>query len=91
MRLFQLIIYNEFDVKEAVKGNSWIIPNTWFVVHSWDRDVKLEELDFNHASLWIQIWEVTIDCKSISIGAQLSEVEDNGRLLLIRDRDYCMF
>lgn len=38
--MYQIMLDREIDLKRIIKGNPWIIRNTWFVVHNWERNVK---------------------------------------------------
>jgi hypothetical protein len=68
------------DIQRALKGNPWMIRNSWFLVQSWDRQINPKNIDFHHAPAWIQIWGLPIHCKTVNmgkhIGSQLGKVED---------------
>jgi hypothetical protein len=68
------------DIQRILKGNPWIIRNSWFMVHLWDRQINPSNLDFHHVPTWIQIWGLPIHYKTVNmgkhLGAQLGKVED---------------
>jgi hypothetical protein len=70
----------EKDIQRALKGNPWMVRNSWFLVQPWDRQINPSNLDFQHAPAWIQIWGLPIHCKTVTmgkhIGSQLGKVED---------------
>jgi hypothetical protein len=68
------------DIHRIMKGNPWIIRNSWFMVHLWDRQINPSNLDFQHVPTWIQIWGLPIHCKTVNmgkhLGAKLGKVEE---------------
>jgi hypothetical protein len=77
---FHITMDNEKDIQRALKGNPWMVRNSWFLVQHWDRQINPSNLDFLHAPTWIQIWGLPIHCKTITmgrhLGSQLGKVED---------------
>jgi hypothetical protein len=77
---FHIIMDLEKDVQRALKGNPWMVRNSWFMVHLWDRQLNPTNIDFHHVPAWIQIWGLPIHCKIINmgkhLGSQLGKVED---------------
>ncbi|MCH91899.1 hypothetical protein A2U01_0012830, partial [Trifolium medium] len=69
------------DIQRAVKGNPWLIRNSWFMVHTWDRKLNPSNIDFKHVPVWIQIWGLPIHCKTVimgkHLGTQLGKVEES--------------
>ncbi|MCI21749.1 zinc CCHC-type-like protein, partial [Trifolium medium] len=68
------------DINRAVKGNPWLIRNSWFMVFSWDRSINPKDLDFTHVPVWIQLWGLPLHCKTVAmgnlLGSQLGKVEE---------------
>jgi hypothetical protein len=77
---FRINLELNADIQRILKGNPWIIRNSWFMVHLWDRQINPSNLDFHHVPTWIQIWGLPIHCKTVNmgkhLGAQLGKVED---------------
>ncbi|MCH92169.1 DUF4283 domain protein, partial [Trifolium medium] len=78
--LYHLTMDQDKDIQRAVKGNPWIIRNSWFMVHLWDRKLNPTNIEFNFVPIWIQLWGLPIHCKTITmgkhLGSQLGKVED---------------
>ncbi|MCI11719.1 DUF4283 domain protein, partial [Trifolium medium] len=78
--LYHLTMELDADIQRAVKGNPWIIRNSWFMVHPWDRQLNPTNIDFKYVPVWIQMWGLPIHCKTVNmgkhIGGQLGKVED---------------
>jgi hypothetical protein len=79
--LFHITMDLDQDTQRAVKGNPWLIRNSWFLVHYWDRKINPKSFDFHHVPTWIQIWGLPIHCKTITmgqhLGAQLGKVDES--------------
>ncbi|KAK2426963.1 zinc ion binding / nucleic acid binding protein [Trifolium repens] len=77
---FHITMELEKDTQRALQGNPWMVRNSWFMVHLWDRQINPNNLDFHHVPAWIQIWGLPIHCKTVNmgkyIGSQLGKVED---------------
>jgi hypothetical protein len=77
---FHISMDLETDIQRALKGNPWMIRNSWFLVHPWDRQINPNKLDFQHAPAWIQLWGLPIHCKTVNmgkhIGSQLGKMEE---------------
>jgi hypothetical protein len=77
---FHITMDLEKDIQRALKGNPWMVRNSWFMVHLWDRQINPSNIDFQHAPAWIQIWGLPIHCKTVTmgkhLGSQLGKVED---------------
>jgi hypothetical protein len=71
---------NEKDTQRALRGNPWIVRNSWLMVHQWDRERDPKELKFHKVPIWIQLWGLPLHCKTIAmgrhLGSQLGLVED---------------
>jgi hypothetical protein len=78
--LFHITMDSDTDLQRAVKGNPWIIRNSWFLVHHWDRKINPNNMDFKHVQIWIQLWNLPIHCKTTNmgkhLGSQLGKVEE---------------
>jgi hypothetical protein len=72
----------EADIQRVIKGNPWIVRNSWFMVQLWDRHISPNNIDFHHVPAWIQIWGLPIHCKTVNmgkhLGSQLGKVMDSG-------------
>jgi hypothetical protein len=77
---FHITMDSDMDLQRAVKGNPWIIRNSWFLVHYWDMKINPNNMDFKHAQVWIQLWGLPIHCKTINmgkhLGSQIGKVEE---------------
>jgi hypothetical protein len=77
---FHITMDSEKDIQRALKGNPWMVRNSWFLVQLWDRQINPRNLDFLHAPAWIQIWGLPIHCKTVTmgrhLGSQLGKVEE---------------
>jgi hypothetical protein len=77
---FHITMELEKDTQKALKGNPWMVRNSWFMVQQWDRQLNPNNLDFHHVPAWIQIWGLPVHCKTVNmgkhIGSQLGKVED---------------
>jgi hypothetical protein len=71
----------EKDIQRIINGNPWLIRNSWFLVHPWDRKINPNNIDFLHVPAWIQIWGLPIHCKTANmgqhLGTQLGKVEES--------------
>jgi hypothetical protein len=71
---------NNKDIQRAMKGNPWVIRNSWLVVQPWDREKDPKDLEFHKVPIWIQLWGLPLYCKTIAmgkhLGSQLGLVED---------------
>jgi hypothetical protein len=71
---------NERDIQRALKGNPWTIRNSWLMVQKWDREKDPKELEFHKVPIWLQLWNLPLHCKTITmgkhLGAQLGQVEE---------------
>jgi hypothetical protein len=78
--LFHIAMDLDMDIQKTIKGNPWIIRNSWFMVHQWDMKLNPSNFDFQHVPVWIQIWGLLIHCKTITmgkhLGTQLRKVEN---------------
>lgn len=79
--LYQLSFERESHIKRILKGEPWIIRNVWLKLHLWNRSTNIQELDFIHVPLWIQIWGLPLHCKTVAmgyqLGAQIGQVEES--------------
>lgn len=69
--LYQFSFEKEKDITRIFKGEPWIIRNVWLKLHLWTRTTIIQELDFQHAPLWIQVWGLPLHCKTVAMGMQL--------------------
>jgi hypothetical protein len=71
---------NDRDIQRALKGNPWTIRNSWLMVQPWDREKDPKDLDFHTVPIWLQLWNLPLHCKTITmgkhLGAQIGQVED---------------
>ncbi|WJX85442.1 hypothetical protein P8452_67896 [Trifolium repens] len=71
---------NDRDIQRALKGNPWTIRNSWLMVQQWDREKDPKELEFHKVPIWLQLWNLPLHCKTITmgkhLGAQIGQVED---------------
>jgi hypothetical protein len=71
---------NDRDIQRALKGNPWTIRNSWLMVQPWDREKDPKDLDFHTVPIWLQLWNLPLHCKTITmgkhLGAQIGHVED---------------
>ncbi|KEH24235.1 DUF4283 domain protein [Medicago truncatula] len=78
--LYQFSFEKEVDINRILKGEPWIIRNVWLKLYLWNRNTNIQELDFTHAPLWIQVWGLPLHCKTIAmghqIGAQIGKLEE---------------
>jgi hypothetical protein len=79
--LYQLSFEKESDINRILKGEPWIIRNVWLKMHLWNMNTNIQELDFMHAPLWIQVWGLPLHCKTVAmgyqLGAQIGQVEES--------------
>jgi hypothetical protein len=79
--LFLISMDLDKDLQRAIKGNPWVIRNSWFLVQPWDRQINPQSIDFLHMPIWIQLWGLPIHCKTIAmgkhLGSQLGKVEES--------------
>jgi hypothetical protein len=94
--LFQFSFKKERTITRILKCEPWIIRNVWLKLHLWNRDINIQELEFQRAPLWIQLWGLPLHCKTVAmglqLGAQLGTVEeaaiydypDNAKIIKIK-------
>lgn len=94
--LYQFSFEKVKDISRILKGEPWIIRNVWLKLHLWNRNINIQDLDFQHVPLWIQVWGLPLHCKTIAmgmqLGAQIGTVEetaiydypDNAKILKIK-------
>jgi hypothetical protein len=86
-RILQFFMTKPADIDRILQGNPWIFRNSWLVVKPRDRKQDIQQIDFDHVRLWIQLcvplwiqlWGLPPHCKSKqtgeSIGALMGKVE----------------
>ncbi|KAK2406057.1 hypothetical protein QL285_041841 [Trifolium repens] len=77
---YHITMENNKDIQRALKGNPWIIRNSWLMVQPWDREKDPKDLEFHKVPIWLQLWGLPLHCKTIAmgkhLGSQLGMVED---------------
>ncbi|MCH89276.1 zinc CCHC-type-like protein, partial [Trifolium medium] len=78
-KVLQFFMNDPADHDRILQGNPWIFRNSWLVVKPWDRESDLQNIDFDHVPIWIQLWGLPPHCKTKkmgeSIGALMGTVE----------------
>jgi hypothetical protein len=62
------------DQDHILMGNPWIFRNSWLVVKPWDRETDPRTMDFDHVSVWIQLWGLPTHCKTKAMGTHLGSL-----------------
>jgi hypothetical protein len=78
-KILQFFMDDSRDHDRILLGNPWIVRNSWLILQPWDRNTDIANLDFTHASVWVQLWGLPNHCKTKQmgecIGALLGRVE----------------
>jgi len=69
--LYQFSFEKDKDISRVLKGEPWIIKNVWLKLYLWNISTIIQDLDFQHAPLWIQVWGLPLHCKTVAMGMQL--------------------
>ena len=76
--LFQFKFNTEFDLERIFKGGPWTFDNQMLLLTKWKKGMKADNVELNHASLWVQIWGAPFDmisaCVATEIGSRLRDV-----------------
>ena len=76
--LFQFKFNTEFDLERVFKGGPWTFDNQMLLLTKWKKGMKADNVELNHASLWVQIWGAPFDMISArvatEIGSRLGDV-----------------
>jgi len=68
---------NKFDHDRILLSNPWIFRNSWLVIKPWDRETDIRSLDFDHVSIWVQLWGLPNHCKTKQMGESLGALLGN--------------
>ncbi|KAJ1381881.1 Zinc knuckle CX2CX4HX4C [Sesbania bispinosa] len=70
-KTYQFFFYEEKDAIRVLKGNPCIFRNSWINLKRWERDTKIENLDFSKVPINIQLWGLPAHCKTSKMGRKL--------------------
>ncbi|XP_030963998.1 uncharacterized protein LOC115985176 [Quercus lobata] len=59
--LFQFKIDLEFEFERVLKGGPWTFDNQVLMLHKWQSGMTAKIVQFDLASLWVQIWGAPFD------------------------------
>ncbi|MED6132864.1 hypothetical protein PIB30_118942 [Stylosanthes scabra] len=71
-KLYQFFFDKETDMRRALKGNPWILRNSWLLVKQWERNLNPAEMDFSAAELNVQMWNMPERCKTVRLGRKVA-------------------
>lgn len=70
----------EFDLNQVLKGGPWSFDNQLLMLQRWKKGMTASNVQFEYASLWVQIWGALFDMFSsqvaTEIGSRLGTMED---------------
>jgi hypothetical protein len=72
--ILQFFMDDTMDREIILLGNPWIFRNSWLIIQPWDRNTDPSLLDFEHASMWIQLLGYPTHCKTKQIGISIGEL-----------------
>lgn len=76
--LFQFKFNTEFDMERILKGGPWSFDNQLLMLTRWKNGMRAENVQLQHAALWVQIWGAPFDMVSArvakEVGGRLGEV-----------------
>lgn len=80
--IFQIRMDSVEDHRRILKGNIWLFRNSWFILREWDGKSYINNLDFEKAHVWMQLWGLSVNAKTtqmgIKLGGKFGEVLDAG-------------
>ena len=62
--LFQFKFDTEFDMERILRGGPWSFDNQLLLLTRWKKGMKAENVQLQHATLWVQIWGAPFDMVS---------------------------
>ena len=78
--LFQLKFNTEFDMMCILRGGPWTFNNQLLMLKRWYKGMTTGNVKWEHASLWVQIWDAPFDMVSpivtSKVGSRLGVVEE---------------
>ena len=78
--LFQFKFQSEIDMVQIIQDGSWSFDNQLLLLRRWQKGMTVENIELEHASLWIQIWGAPFDMVSPQVakevGSRLGIVEE---------------
>ena len=78
--LFQFKFQSEYDLDRILRGGPWSFDNQLLMLMRWKARMSSKNVVLEHASMWIQIWEVPFDMMALKvameIGNKIGVVED---------------
>lgn len=76
--LFQFKFNTEFDMEQILKGGPWSFDNQLLMLTRWKKGMRAENVQLQHAALWVQIWGAPFDMVlarvAKEVGGRLGEV-----------------
>ena len=76
--LFQFRFDTEFDMERILKRGPWSLDNQLLMLTRWKKGMKAENVQLQHAPLWVQIWGAPFDMVSSrvakEVGGRIGEV-----------------
>ena len=78
--LFQFKFQSEIDMVQIIQDGPWSFDNQLLLLRRWQKGMTVENIELEHASLWIQIWGAPFDMVSPQVakevGSRLGIVEE---------------
>ena len=78
--LFQFKFQSEIDMVQIIQDGPWSFDNQLLLLRRWQKGMIVENIELEHASLWIQIWGAPFDMVSPQVakevGSRLGIVEE---------------
>ena len=76
--LFQFKFDTKFDMERILKGGPWSFDNQLLMLTRWKKGMKVENVQLQHAALWVQIWGAPFNMVSSrvakEVGGRIGEV-----------------
>ncbi|XP_075659009.1 uncharacterized protein LOC142628856 [Castanea sativa] len=59
--LFQFKFSSEFDMERILRNGPWTFDNQLLMLKRWSKGMTSKNIRMEHASLWVQIWDASLD------------------------------
>ncbi|KAJ1379117.1 Zinc finger, CCHC-type [Sesbania bispinosa] len=76
-KTFQFFFEKVDDADRILKGSPWLFRNSWLVLKKWQRDLKIDQVDFQRVLMKVQLWGLPLHCRTSKMGLKIGSCLGN--------------
>ncbi|XP_016164946.1 uncharacterized protein LOC107607511 [Arachis ipaensis] len=70
---FQFFFKDEIELLNVEKGVPWLFKNYILNLKRWKEDSIINDVEFSHVPIWVQLWGLSEQCKTKGLGKRVGE------------------